>query len=67
MSVPEKHLSDPGSYYRDQAKHARNKVAAATPDSDMSRSWLNIAEEYDTLAQITDETKEIVGATETAR
>jgi hypothetical protein len=33
----------------------------------MSRSWLNIAEEYDTLAQITDETKEIVGATETAR
>jgi hypothetical protein len=44
----------PATYYRDQAKHARARAAAAMPDSDMRRSWLEIADSYGKLAEVAE-------------
>jgi hypothetical protein len=49
---------DPGtrsaSHYRDQAKHARERAAAATPNFDWRAAWLEIADAYDKVATIAE-------------
>jgi hypothetical protein len=68
MKPPGKHDCHPASYYRDHAKRARDKAAAAIHDTDMNRSWLSIAEQFDALAETAEEATttepERVGAAE---
>jgi hypothetical protein len=52
---PKEQPSRPATYYRDQAAHARERAAAAMPDTDMSKPWLVIAESYDKLAEVAEE------------
>jgi len=44
----------PATYYRDQSEHARRKATAARPGSDMQKSWLEIADSYERLAQVAE-------------
>jgi hypothetical protein len=64
MSPPRNHPSRSASYYRDQAKHARERAAAAMPDTEMRTSWLVIAESYEKLAEDA-ETADALGAVAT--
>ena len=59
MRPPANDPSHPARYYRDRAKHAREKAAAATPGTDMRRSWLDIAESYDKLAEVAEKADRI--------
>jgi len=45
----------PATYYRDQAEHARRKATAARRGSDMQKSWLEIADSYERLAQVAEQ------------
>jgi hypothetical protein len=45
----------PATYYRDQAEHARRKATGARPGSDMQKSWLEIADSYERLAQVAEQ------------
>jgi len=45
----------PATYYRDQSEHARRKATAARPGSDMQKSWLEIADSYERLAQVAEQ------------
>ena len=55
MNPSKKSSSHPATYYRDQAKDAQAKAAAAMPDSDMRRSWLKITDLYEKLAEVAEQ------------
>jgi hypothetical protein len=48
-------IQRPATYYRDQSEHARRKATAARPGSDMQKSWLEIADSYERLAQVAEQ------------
>jgi hypothetical protein len=55
MNPSKKPSSHPATYYRDQAKKARGRAAAEMPYSDMQKSWLEIADSYEKLAQVAEQ------------